>query len=75
MNDFFSRENPIDFGSPNGRLKAHLLIGNPPYVRHHHLSQHDKEPFRAAAESVTGVRLSGLAEGCYGVPTVDTVRI
>jgi len=50
--------------SPDDRLKANLLICNPPYVRHHHLSQRDKERLRAAAESATGVRLSGLA-GLY----------
>ncbi len=44
--------------------RANLLICNPPYVRHHHLSIEEKTRLRAAARSTAGVELSGLA-GLY----------
>lgn len=44
--------------------KANLLICNPPYVRHHHLSSDEKRRLQSIAESVTGIRLSELA-GLY----------
>ena len=48
--------------SPDAR--CNLLLANPPYVRHHHLSGSDKSRIRDAAERASGVRLSGLA-GLY----------
>lgn len=44
--------------------KANLLICNPPYVRHHHLSSGEKQRLQRLAERHAGVRLSGLA-GLY----------
>lgn len=44
--------------------KTNLLICNPPYVRHHHLSRQGKERLARSAERASGVRLSGLA-GLY----------
>lgn len=44
--------------------KANLLICNPPYVRHHHLSKSEKERLRLAAAQASGARPSGLA-GLY----------
>jgi predicted RNA methylase len=40
--------------------KANLIICNPPYVRHHHLSREDKERLQNLAEAITGVRFNGL---------------
>jgi methylase of polypeptide subunit release factors len=45
--------------------KFNLLICNPPYVRHHHLTQTDKAYLLDAAQQLTGLRLSGLT-GLYG---------
>lgn len=44
--------------------RANLLICNPPYVRHHHLSSLDKVRLQGAAYSAAHVELSGLA-GLY----------
>ena len=45
--------------------KATLLISNPPYVRHHHLSQKDKARLHGTAKLTAKVNLSGLT-GLYG---------
>lgn len=44
--------------------KATLLICNPPYVRHHHLSGEQKKRLQALSLGTAGVELSGLA-GLY----------
>jgi methylase of polypeptide subunit release factors len=44
--------------------KANLLICNPPYVRHHHLTQDEKLRLQGLTQQVTGARLSGLT-GLY----------
>ncbi|WP_425973603.1 Eco57I restriction-modification methylase domain-containing protein [Tepidimonas sp. HKU78] len=44
--------------------RANLLICNPPYVRHHHLSGEEKLRLQEAARRVAHVELSGLA-GLY----------
>lgn len=44
--------------------KFNLLICNPPYVRHHHLSLKKKQSLRELSIKATGIRLSGLA-GLY----------
>ncbi|MGC8733341.1 MAG: Eco57I restriction-modification methylase domain-containing protein, partial [Halothiobacillaceae bacterium] len=44
--------------------RANLLICNPPYVRHHHLSGEEKLRLQEAAHRVAHVELSGLA-GLY----------
>lgn len=52
----FTREQP----SP----RFNLLICNPPYVRHHHLSNDDKNRLQANIHRASGMRISGLA-GLY----------
>lgn len=44
--------------------RANLLICNPPYVRHHHISGADKVRLQKAARTPSHVELSGLA-GLY----------
>ncbi|MBE9129114.1 MULTISPECIES: Eco57I restriction-modification methylase domain-containing protein [unclassified Coleofasciculus] len=41
--------------------KANLLICNPPYVRHHHLSRIDKLRLQRVTEEIAGIKLSQLA--------------
>ena len=58
VTDFTTAPLPIEAQKPN------LLICNPPYVRHHHISREDKERLRKAVQNITGLRLNGLA-GLY----------
>jgi adenine-specific DNA-methyltransferase len=44
--------------------RANLLICNPPYVRHHHLTQAEKLRLQELVKQVTGIRLNGLS-GLY----------
>lgn len=44
--------------------RSNLLICNPPYVRHHHLSAEDKTRLRVAAKETADLALSGLS-GLY----------
>jgi adenine-specific DNA-methyltransferase len=44
--------------------RANLLICNPPYVRHHHLSNDDKNRLKISARQSAGITLSGLS-GLY----------
>jgi adenine-specific DNA-methyltransferase len=44
--------------------RANLLICNPPYVRHHHLANDDKNRLRVLARQSAGASLSGLS-GLY----------
>lgn len=44
--------------------KANLLVCNPPYVRHHHLTADDKLVLQRVARDYSGVSLNGLA-GLY----------
>lgn len=41
-----------------------LVLANPPYVRHHHLSREDKARLQALVSEMTGVRINGLS-GLY----------
>ncbi len=41
-----------------------LILANPPYVRHHHMTREDKERLQRLAFKMTGVEVSGLA-GLY----------
>lgn len=41
-----------------------VVLANPPYVRHHHLSREEKRRLQRLVEELTGVRVSGLA-GLY----------
>lgn len=43
---------------------VNLLITNPPYVRHHYISQNDKKLLKQRTQSSLGIELSGLA-GLY----------
>ena len=50
---------------PNSdKTKANLLICNPPYVRHHHLTRVQKLRLQRVTEQIAGIKLSGLA-GLY----------
>jgi hypothetical protein len=44
--------------------RANLLICNPPYVRHHHLANDDKNRLKTAVWQSAGITLSGLS-GLY----------
>lgn len=44
--------------------KTNFLISNPPYVRHHFISQKQKAALREKVKNETGIELSGLA-GLY----------
>ncbi len=48
----------------NENVKCNLLICNPPYVRHHHLSSDRKNFLKLLGIKTTGIKLSGLA-GLY----------
>lgn len=49
---------------PSKSGSINLLVSNPPYVRHHHLSGETKSRLHAASATAAGMRLSGLA-GLY----------
>lgn len=50
---------------PNSnKAKANLLICNPPYIRHHHLSREKKLWLQQTTEQIVGIKLSGLT-GLY----------
>lgn len=44
-----------------GERKANLLICNPPYIRHHHLTKEDKQRLQGKVIQTTGLKLTGLA--------------
>lgn len=52
----FTKQNPSDFFD--------LLICNPPYVRHHHLSLNEKIRLQSCAQRIGGVKIGGLS-GLY----------
>lgn len=54
----FTRAQPPSNGRPN------LIVCNPPYVRHHHLSGEDKQRLKLLTLQMSGMNLSGLA-GLY----------
>ncbi|MDQ3802238.1 MAG: Eco57I restriction-modification methylase domain-containing protein [Acidobacteriota bacterium] len=52
--------------------KFNLIICNPPYVRHHHLSGSDKQRLRGLAKKIAQVNLSGLSGlYCYFLCAAD----
>lgn len=53
-----------DFTEIDCLEKINLLISNPPYVRHHYISQEQKNRLSMVTKSETGISLSGLA-GLY----------
>lgn len=56
----FTKSNPPNFEQD----KANLLICNPPYSRHHHLSSDEKLRLQKHAGQMTGIKLSQLS-GLY----------
>ena len=56
INNDFTRVEPM--------RKHNLIITNPPYVRHHYLTQEEKVYLADAGKNETGITLSGLA-GLY----------
>ena len=54
-NTDFTLENPSDF------KKSNLLVCNPPYVRHQHLSAEIKNRLKTSVKETTGQEISGLA--------------
>jgi predicted RNA methylase len=59
IDDFTRAEAPSEQSD-----RFNLLICNPPYVRHHHISSGDKSRLQHASEATCGVRITGLA-GLY----------
>lgn len=53
-----------DFTRQRKEATYNLILSNPPYVRHHHLSIVEKQRLGALAETITGSKLSGLS-GLY----------
>jgi adenine-specific DNA-methyltransferase len=53
-----------DFTHADPEPRFNLLICNPPYVRHHHLTTEDKSRLIARTHAASGMKLSGLA-GLY----------
>jgi hypothetical protein len=53
-----------DFTRQKPEARYNVLLTNPPYVRHHHLTAEDKHRLRQRAFDATGLRLSGLS-GLY----------
>lgn len=56
--DFTAAEPPQDGAGAN------LVVCNPPYVRHHHMTRDEKVRLQDASEAACGVRVAGLA-GLY----------
>ena len=50
--------------APRGPDKFNLLICNPPYVRHHHITNEEKQRLKMHAYAACGVKMNGLA-GLY----------
>jgi len=59
LTDFTTQASP-----ENDSDKANLIVCNPPYVRHHHLSQAEKSRLHRATLRASGVALNGLT-GLY----------
>ncbi|MFI5253720.1 MAG: Eco57I restriction-modification methylase domain-containing protein [Bacteroidota bacterium] len=57
--DFTLQKPPV-----NNENKANLIICNPPYVRHHHLTKKEKNRLGGLVKLITGRQLSGLS-GLY----------
>jgi adenine-specific DNA-methyltransferase len=50
--------------SDNSPTAPNVILANPPYVRHHHLSREDKERLQRLTFKMTGIEVNGLA-GLY----------
>lgn len=53
-----------DFTKRKAKPQFNLLVSNPPYVRHHYLSNEEKERLRLLTRRASGIQLAGLA-GLY----------
>lgn len=53
-----------DFTHQTPKARFNLLICNPPYVRHHHMSNEEKTRLQRRTLETAGIKLSGLA-GLY----------
>jgi adenine-specific DNA-methyltransferase len=53
-----------DFTSQTLEPRYNVILTNPPYVRHHHVTAAEKQRLGALVQAATGLRLSGLA-GLY----------
>ncbi len=53
-----------DFTSAEPSPQFNLIVCNPPYVRHHHLENGDKNRLQVRTQRASGIRVSGLA-GLY----------
>lgn len=53
-----------DFTKQRPKPEFNLVVCNPPYVRHHHLTNEEKLRLQERSEALTGHRLGGLA-GLY----------
>ena len=53
-----------DFTRQPPERQFNVVLANPPYVRHHHLSAEDKRRLSDRVDALTGLRLSGLS-GLY----------
>lgn len=59
INDFTQVRPPS-----NDSEKPNLIVCNPPYVRHHHISQEDKKRLQKTSEKLSGIKVNGLS-GLY----------
>lgn len=50
----FTKETPESFG-------ADLIVCNPPYIRHQHIQQQEKQRLQRLSEEIAGQKISGLA--------------
>jgi adenine-specific DNA-methyltransferase len=50
--------------SGNGLPSPNLILANPPYIRHHHLSREDKQRLQVLVRKMMGIEVNGLA-GLY----------
>ncbi|MGA2617575.1 MAG: N-6 DNA methylase [Thermoguttaceae bacterium] len=53
-----------DFTQRKPEALYNVILTNPPYVRHHHLSAEEKQGLAESVQAATGLRLSGLS-GLY----------
>lgn len=58
------RINLTDFTRADASLRANLLICNPPYVRHHHMTNDEKVRLQLRTYNASGLQLNGLG-GLY----------
>lgn len=62
--DLDLRLEDFTLAAPSDGQKFNLLICNPPYVRHHHITSMEKARMRASIQAVSSITVNGLA-GLY----------